>query len=117
MAAFLLKSDVKIASRTLNMEVSVEYICSIVRDSVDRTVLFWLYGKTFRVSHIEDNEETWVDIQEIGHSTKVRVRNEEQLVTYIRNHVATSPVHDDVIMFNVKNAVCNYSHLRCGSEE
>jgi len=95
----------------------VEDICTIVRDSVDRTVLFWLYGKTFRVSHIEDNEENWVDIQEIGHSTKVRVRNEEQLVTYIRNHVLLAPRLDEMIMFNVRNAVCKYSHLECDSEE
>jgi len=95
----------------------VKEICAIVRESVGRTVLFWLYGKTFRVSHIEDTDEVWVDIQEIGHSTKVRVRNEEQLVTYIRNHVVVAPQLDEMIVFNVKNAVCKYSHLKCDSEE
>lgn len=92
-------------------------ICAIVRESVGRTVLFFLYAKTFRVSHIEDNEEDWIDIQEIGHSTKVRVRTEEQLVTYIRNHEPRTPVDDGMIMFNVRNAVCKYSHLECDSEE
>ena len=95
----------------------MEELCAIVRDSVDRTVLFWLYEKSFRVSHIEKNEEPWVDIQEIGHSTKVRVRTEEQLVTYIRNHVSLAPQLDEMIMFNVRNAVCKYSHLDCDSEE
>ncbi len=99
------------------MEVRMEEICAIVRDSIGRTVLFWLYGKSFRVSHIENNEEPWIDIQEIGHSTKVRVKNEEQLVTYIRNHVSVAPRLDEMIMFNVRNAVCKYSNLKCDSEK
>lgn len=91
-------------------------LMEMVKESEGRSVLFYLYNKTFRVSHIEDNNDVWVDINEVGRSTKVRVRTEEELATYIRNHAKNTPEKDDMILFNVKIKVCHNLNLRCDFE-
>ena len=88
-------------------------LMEMVKDSIDRSVIFFLYSKVFRVSHIEETDDVWVDINEVGHSTKVRVRTVEDLVTYIRNHEPNTPVDDGMILFNVKVKVCKNLNLRC----
>lgn len=94
----------------------MQELTAMLKDTANRTVSFWLYGKSFQVSRAEDNDEVWIDINEYGH-VKVRVKTEEELVIYIRNHVQQAPLFDEMILFNVKIKVCQNLHLNCDSEE
>lgn len=66
---------------------------------------FYLYGKLFFISRSEHDGEIWVDIDPDDSTKQIRVTSDKELVDFIRSNVEYCPKSDEMIVFNVKNAV------------
>lgn len=66
---------------------------------------FCVYGRLFYVSYETDNEESWLELDNENAEEWEIIKTEEELVNYICKSVERTPLSDETILFDVKNAV------------
>jgi hypothetical protein len=67
----------------------------------------FLYDKFFYISRIGGQiDDKWFDINTEALEPYTRVRSPEELVVFIRQQVADGPKSDQMIIFNMTNAIC-----------
>ncbi len=69
-------------------------------------VPFCVYGALFYIAYRDSEKEVWLDIDPDNEAKLTRVKTEKELTNFIRDNVEQSPLCDETIMFDVKNAVC-----------
>lgn len=66
---------------------------------------FFVYGRLFFISHLEQDGEIWVDIDPNDEMRMVRVRSDKELVDFFRSNVEQSLLFDEMIVDDVVNSV------------
>lgn len=83
----------------------MEDLMKWVSSSKGRSVRICLYDQVFRLSHLVENNEVWIDVDPDDESLVERVSTPKELAYKIRSHVIMSPLFDEMIMFDIRNAV------------
>jgi hypothetical protein len=66
---------------------------------------FYVYGKFFFISHLEQDGEVWVDIDPDEEMRSVRVRTDRELVDFIRSNVEQGLLFDEMVLGDVMDSI------------
>jgi hypothetical protein len=73
----------------------------------DCVFTIFLYGRSFYVSRVGGKiDDLWFDIGSEALEPYTKVRSNEDVIAFIRQHVPDAPINDRMIIFNMHNAVC-----------
>jgi hypothetical protein len=107
--------------RTLNLRGGVLMKGSVevkkIGEKALTVVRIYIYGQYFNLSRLgtvfgQEEENIWIDIDPDDENKKVRVTSNKELVDFIRNNVIQAPSYDEMILFNVKDAVFDALNMR-----